>query len=207
MLASPKHRVKVSLRSPLMLPQLAVVDPELALGLPAALTASTGMDALTQLIEPFVSCRANPLTDGLCREGIVRAARSIRRACEHMDDLDAREGMAAASLFSGLALANAGLGVVHGFAAPIGGMFPAPHGAVCAALLPHAMDINLRALRLRRAESSAMRLAAMGLQLIAILVVAVSFLNLSEFEHFARWAAAAAMIQLVTITILLFDRQ
>lgn len=156
-LASPKHRVKVSLRSPLMLPQLAVVDPELALGLPAALTASTGMDALTQLIEPFVSCRANPLTDGLCREGIVRAARSIRRACEHPGDLDAREDMAATSLFSGLALANAGLGVVHGFAAPIGGMFPAPHGAVCAALLPHAMDINLRALRQRQPDSAVLQ--------------------------------------------------
>jgi len=155
-LASPEHRVKVSLRSPLMLPQLAVVDPELALGLPAPLTASTGMDALTQLIEPFVSCRANPLTDGLCREGIVRSARSIRRACEHPGDLAAREGMAAASLFSGLALANAGLGVVHGFAAPIGGMFPAPHGAVCAALLPHAMDINLRALRQRQPDSAAL---------------------------------------------------
>ena len=156
-LASPEHRVKVSLRSPLMLPQLAVIDPELALGLPAALTASTGMDALTQLIEPFVSCRANPLTDGLCREGIVRAARSIRRACEHPGDLGAREDMAAASLFSGLALANAGLGVVHGFAAPIGGMFPAPHGAVCAALLPHAMDINLRALRLRQPDSAVLQ--------------------------------------------------
>ncbi len=156
-LASPEHRVKVSLRSPLMLPQLAVVDPELALGLPAALTASTGMDALTQLIEPFVSCRANPLTDGLCREGIVRAARSLRQACEHPGDLDAREDMAAASLFSGLALANAGLGAVHGFAAPIGGMFPAPHGAVCAALLPHAMDINLRALRQRQPDSAVLQ--------------------------------------------------
>jgi alcohol dehydrogenase class IV len=156
-LASPEHRVKVSLRSPLMLPKLAVVDPELALGLPAALTASTGMDALTQLIEPFVSCRANPLTDGLCREGIVRAARSLRRACEHPDDLAAREDMAAASLFSGLALANAGLGVVHGFAAPIGGIFPAPHGAVCAALLPHAMEVNLRALRERQPDSAVLQ--------------------------------------------------
>jgi alcohol dehydrogenase class IV len=155
-LASPEHRVKVSLRSPLMLPKLAVVDPELALGLPAALTASTGLDALTQLIEPFVSCRANPLTDGLCREGIVRAARSLRRACSHPDDLAAREDMAAASLFSGLALANAGLGAVHGFAAPIGGMFPAPHGAVCAALLPHAMAVNLRALRERQRDSDAL---------------------------------------------------
>lgn len=156
-LASPEHRVKVSLRSPLMLPKLAVIDPELALGLPAAITASTGMDALTQLIEPFVSCRANPLTDGLCREGIVRAARSLRRACNVPDDLAAREDMAAASLFSGLALANAGLGAVHGFAAPIGGMFPAPHGAVCATLLPHAMAINLRALRERQPDSAVLQ--------------------------------------------------
>lgn len=155
-LASPEHRVKVSLRSPLMLPKLAVVDPELALGLPQTITASTGMDALTQLIEPFVSCRANPLTDGLCREGIIRAARSLRRACSHPHDLAAREDMAAASLFSGLALANAGLGAVHGFAAPIGGMFPAPHGAVCAALLPHAFAINLRALRERQPDHVAL---------------------------------------------------
>lgn len=149
-LASPEHRVKVSLRSPWMLPRLAIVDPELTLGLPTSITASTGLDALTQLIEPFVSCRANPMTDGLCREGILRAARSLRRACAMPDDLVAREDMAAAGLFSGLALANAGLGAVHGFAAPIGGMFDAPHGAVCAALLPHAMEMNLRALHERQ---------------------------------------------------------
>jgi len=146
-LASPEHRVKASLRSPLMLARLAVVDPDLTLGLPSALTACTGLDALTQLIEPFVSVRANPLTDSLCREGIVRVARSLGRACRQPEDRAAREDMALASLLSGLALANAGLGAVHGFAAPIGGMFPAPHGAVCAALLPHAMEINLRALR------------------------------------------------------------
>jgi alcohol dehydrogenase class IV len=156
-LTSPAHGVKASLRSPLLLPKLAVVDPELTLGLPAALTASTGLDALTQLIEPFVACRANPLTDALCREGIPRVARSLGRACEHPDDLAAREDMALASLFSGLALANAGLGAVHGFAAPIGGMFPAPHGAVCAALLPHAMAMNLRALRQRQPDSMAVR--------------------------------------------------
>jgi len=155
-LASPEHRVKVSLRSPLMLPKLAVIDPELTLGLPPALTGSTGLDALTQLIEPFISCRANPLTDGLCREGIIRAARSLRRACEQPNDIAAREDMAAASLFSGLALANAGLGAVHGFAAPIGGMFPAPHGAVCAALLSVVMDVNLRALRQRLPQSEAL---------------------------------------------------
>jgi alcohol dehydrogenase class IV len=152
-LASPADRLKVSLRSPLMLPSLAVVDPELTLGLPMALTASTGLDALTQLIEPFVSCRANALTDGFCREGLVRVARSLRRACETPEDLAAREEMSLASLLSGLALANAGLGAVHGFAAAIGGMFPAPHGAVCAALLPHVLEINLQALRQRRPAS------------------------------------------------------
>ena len=145
-LSSPEHRVKVSLRSPMMLPRLAVVDPELSLGLPAALTASTGMDALTQLIEPFLSCRANPMTDAFCRQGIPLVARSLRRACKAPGDLAAREDMALASLLSGLALANSGLGAVHGFAAAIGGMFPAPHGGVCAALLPHAMRANWRAL-------------------------------------------------------------
>ncbi len=145
-LASPAHRVKVSLRSSLMLPRLALVDPQLTCDLPAAITAATGLDALTQLIEPFVCSRANPMTDALCVEGLRRAARSLRRAFENGSDGQAREDMAIASLFGGLALANAGLGAVHGFAAPIGGMFPAPHGSVCAALLPHAMQINCRAL-------------------------------------------------------------
>lgn len=154
-LASSEHRVKASLRSPLLLPRLAVIDPMLSLGLPPALTATTGLDALTQLIEPFVSCRANPMTDGFCREGLTSAARSLRQACEQPADLAVREDMALASLFSGLALANSGLGSVHGFAAAIGGMFPAPHGAVCAALLPHAMEVNLRALRQREPQSEA----------------------------------------------------
>ena len=133
-LASPEHRVKVSLRHPLMLPDVAIVDPDLTLSTPPEITASTGLDALTQLIEPFTCRRANPMTDGLCREGIVRAARSLNRACANGSDAAAREDMALASLFGGLALANSGLGAVHGFAGPVGGMFPAPHGAVCAAL-------------------------------------------------------------------------
>lgn len=146
-LASPEHRVKVSLRSPLMLPRVALVDPELTYALPAAVTAATGLDALTQLIEPFVCARANPLTDALCREGMARTARSLRRAFTHPDDTTAREDMSVASLFGGLALANAGLGAVHGFAGPIGGMFPAPHGAVCGQLLPHVMAANVQAVR------------------------------------------------------------
>jgi alcohol dehydrogenase class IV len=155
-LASPEHKVKVSLRSPLMLPQIAVIDPELTYGLSPALTATTGMDALTQLIEPFVCLRANVLTDSFCTEGIQRAARSLRDAV-FSGQHKAREDMAVASLFGGLALANAGLGAVHGFAGPIGGMFPAPHGAVCAALLPHVMAANLRALRALDRENFALR--------------------------------------------------
>jgi alcohol dehydrogenase class IV len=154
-LASPAHRVKASLRSPLLLPRLAVVDPDLTQQLPADLTASTGLDALTQLIEPFVSVRANPLTDGFCREGLVRVARSLRRAWASPNDTAARSDMAFGSLLSGLALANAGLGVVHGFAAPIGGMFPAPHGAVCAALLSPAIEVNVRVCRERHGDGPA----------------------------------------------------
>jgi alcohol dehydrogenase class IV len=155
-LASPGHKVKVSLRSPLMLARLAVVDPELTHDLPPALTASTGLDALTQLIEPYVCLRANPMTDSVCLEGIRRAARSLREAVFNGRNQAAREDMAVSSLFGGLALANAGLGAVHGFAGPIGGMFPAPHGAVCAALLPHVMAANIRALRERAPDGGAL---------------------------------------------------
>ncbi|MBI4891268.1 MAG: iron-containing alcohol dehydrogenase [Acidobacteria bacterium] len=155
-LGSAEHGVKASLRSPLMLPRLAVIDPELTLELPPAVTASTGLDALTQLLEPFVSARANAMTDLYCREGMRLSARSLRRAFEHGDDLAARTDLAQASLFGGLALANAGLGAVHGFAAPIGGMFPAPHGAVCAALLAPVTRINIRALEARAMECPAL---------------------------------------------------
>jgi alcohol dehydrogenase class IV len=136
----------------LILPRLAIVDPELTRDLPASLTASTGMDALTQLIEAYVCTRANPVTDSLCLDGLRRAARSLHRAWQVPHDMTARTDMSLASVLSGMALANAGLGAVHGFAAAIGGMFPAPHGAVCAALLPHVMEANIRALRERRPE-------------------------------------------------------
>lgn len=153
-LASPEHRLKVSLRSPLMLPAIALVDPVLTYDLPPAITASTGLDALTQLIEPYVCLRANPITDALCVEGIRRVARSFRWA---RTVAKAREDMSLASLFGGMALANAGLGAVHGFAGPIGGMFSAPHGEICAALLADVMEINVRALRERRRNSETLR--------------------------------------------------
>ena len=156
-LASPEHKVKVSLRSPLMLPRLALVDPELTHSLPPAVTASAGLDALTQVLEPYVSHRANPLTDSLCREGMARAARSLRRAYEDGADAAAREDMSITSLFGGLALANAGLGAAHGFAGPVGGLFHAPHGAVCAVLLPHVMEANVRALQEREPDNPALQ--------------------------------------------------
>lgn len=154
-LGSPGHRVKVSLRSPRMLPRVALVDPKLTLDLPPALTAATGLDAFTQLLEPFVSVRANPLTDALCREGLARAARALPRAFADGADRSARTDMSLASLFGGLALANAGLGAVHGLAGPLGGMFDAPHGALCAALLAPVTAANLTALAARAPESPA----------------------------------------------------
>jgi len=153
---SPEQNVKVSLRSPLMLPHVALVDPELTYRLPPEITASAGLDALTQLIEPFVSVKANPMTDAICREGIYYAARSLKRAYENGMDKEAREGMSLASLFGGLALANAALGAVHGFAGPLGGMLHAPHGMLCARLLPLVMEANIRALETRQTQHPAL---------------------------------------------------
>jgi alcohol dehydrogenase class IV len=155
-LASPEHRVKASLRSPSMLPRAAIVDPDLLRGLPPHVVAASGLDAFAQLVEPSVSVRANPLVDALCREGLARSARSLRRAFEGDRSEPVWVDLALASLFGGLALANAGLGVVHGLAAPVGGMFDAPHGASCAALLPAVLRANLAALSRRLPGSPAL---------------------------------------------------
>lgn len=156
-LTEPRERVKVSLRSDRMLPRVALIDPELTHGVPPDVTASTGLDALVQVIEPFVSIAASPLTDPLCRDGMRRGARALVRAFERGDDREARRDMALTSLFGGIALANAKLGAVHGFAAPIGGAFPdAPHGAICARLLPFVIEANLAALRARAPGSEAL---------------------------------------------------
>ncbi len=210
-LASPVHKLKVSLRSPLMLAKVALIDPELTYDLPPGLTASTGLDALTQLIEPFVCNRANPMTDGLCVEGLRRSARSLRTAFSKGQDKDAREDMAVASLFGGLALANAGLGAVHGFAGPVGGSFSAPHGAICAALLPHVMAMNLRALRQRDPNNAALHRydevawwltgdskakADDGVKWVRALVADLKITRLGSFgirrEHFPDLVAKAA---------------
>jgi len=155
-ITSGQHRVKVSLRSPGMLARVAIVDPDLTRGLPSAVTAAGGLDALSQLIEPFVCLKANPVVDGFCREGLVRSARSLRRACSGPEDPAAREDLALASMLGGLALANAGLGAVHGIAGPFGGVFGAPHGAVCGRLLPEVVAANVEALQERVPQSLAL---------------------------------------------------
>lgn len=155
-LSVPEHKVKVSMRGLFLLPRWALVDPLLTHSMPPELTASTGLDALTQLVEAFVSNQANPLTDGICREGLRRAGRSLARAFADGSDAPAREDMALASLFSGLALANAKLGAVHGFAGPLGGLTSAPHGAICGKLLPFVMEANVRALQERAPDCPAL---------------------------------------------------
>ncbi|HMR22386.1 MAG TPA: iron-containing alcohol dehydrogenase [Micropruina sp.] len=153
---SPEHGVKVSMRHPSMLARVALVDPELTLGCPPAVTASSGLDALTQCLEPYVSPFANPITDGFCAEGLRRAGRSLRRAYRDGDDLDARTDMALCSLLGGLALANAKLGAVHGLAGVIGGLTGAPHGLTCAVLLVESCRGTIEALRERAPDAPAL---------------------------------------------------
>ena len=155
-LGSKAQRVKVSLRDNRMLADIALVDPLLSHSMPPSVSASTGMDALTQVLEPFVTRLATPLTDGFCSEGLRRAGRSLRRVCEAPTDAAARRDMALVSLLGGLALANAKLGAVHGFAGVLGGMYGAPHGAICAALLPPVMAANIKALRAREPENTSL---------------------------------------------------
>jgi alcohol dehydrogenase class IV len=155
-LGSPEHGRKASLRSAFMLPRIALVDPLLTVACPPAVTASSGLDALTQCLEPYVSVRATPLTDGLAREGLRRAAAGLRRAYADGSDVKARTDMAVCSLLGGMSLANAKLGAVHGFAGPIGGVVNAPHGAVCAALLAAVVETNVHALRTRASSSASL---------------------------------------------------
>ena len=151
-----KH-FKASVRSELMLARIALLDAEMQATAPAAVTAASGCDALCQVIESYTSTGANPISDGLAMEGVSRAGRSLAKAYHNGADLDAREDMAIAALLSGITLGNAGLGAVHGFAAPMGANFPVPHGVVCAALLPHVIEANVRALRQENANHPTLR--------------------------------------------------
>lgn len=139
----PQAARKVSLRDPRLYPALAIVDPSLAASCPRQVALASGLDAVTQVIEPFVSLRASPLTDALCRDAIPRGLAALRRLMDGPDD-HAWDDMALTSLVGGITLANAGLGAVHGFAGVIGGLTNAAHGAICGTLLPPVLRANQR---------------------------------------------------------------
>lgn len=155
-LASPEHGRKASVRARSMLPTLALVDPLLTVDCPPAVTAASGLDALTQCLEPLVSRNATPITDALAAQGLRHAAAGLRAAYADGTDVAARTEMALCSLLGGLSLANAKLGAVHGFAGVIGGLVPVAHGAICAALLAPVTEANVRALRERAADHPAL---------------------------------------------------
>jgi alcohol dehydrogenase class IV len=193
-LRSPDHGIKASIRSPHMLAAIALVDPLLTLTCPPATTASSGLDALTQCLEPYVSHRANPATDAVATEGLRRGARALRRAYEHGDDGAARAEMALCSLFGGIALANAKLGAVHGIAGVVGGMVDAPHGALCAALLAPVIEANVRALRDREPDSPALRRYAQ----VAALLTGQDDASVEEAEDWVRETVAALGVPSLT---------
>ena len=135
---------KSSLRHDKLVPDIALIDPELMLSCPPAVTAACGLDALTQLLEAYVSSKSSPMTDALALSGLEHIAAGLIPAYESGDsNVEARAHMAYAAFLSGVVLANAGLGVVHGFAGPIGGYFPAPHGEVCGTLVGEATRVNI----------------------------------------------------------------
>lgn len=159
----PEKQFKASIRGERTLATIVVVDAELGLCTPAAVTASSGMDAVCQLVESYTSTGANPVTDALALQGWQVAVRCLPRAYANGGDIEAREGMALAALLSGMTLSSAGLGAVHGLAAPLGANFPIPHGTVCAALLPPILFANVATLR-QSASPVLARYATLGRQ-------------------------------------------
>ena len=198
-LKSVPHNVKASIRHDSLLPKVAIIDPILTLSCPPSITAHVGLDTLCQVIEPFVSCFATPVTDALARDGILRASRSLRAVVMHgSTDISAREDLSIASVFGGLALANAKLGAVHGFAAVLGGMFEtAPHGAICAALLPIVFRANVKKLQQtlsdaeknEAASASSLRATLLKWRTFHLLSLITLFLNLFSLIYVGlkRW--------------------
>ena len=137
----PEHRRKVSLRDPAMVPAAVLIDPELAAGAPRAVTLASGLDAVVQVIEPYLCTRANALTDALCESAIPRGLAALGTLMER-EDAAAREEMARTAFLSGLALVGSGLGAVHGIAGVLGGLMPAGHGHLCGALLVPVLRAN-----------------------------------------------------------------
>ncbi|HET9487844.1 MAG TPA: iron-containing alcohol dehydrogenase, partial [Chryseosolibacter sp.] len=148
---------KRSLRHYNFVPEIAIVDPLLTLSCSPETTAASGMDAFTQLAESYLSTAANPLTDALAYEGLRQIATSLKKSFDDGNSLEARTGMALASYLSGVTLANAGLGLVHGFASPIGGYFEIPHGTICSALMSPANKVTVRKLRSKKTNPGALK--------------------------------------------------
>ncbi len=148
---------KKSFRHELLVARYAVVDPDMLASCPPDLIAANGMDAFTQLLESYTSTRANPFADALALDGLARVRDGLPAWYEGgAAAAEARAAMAYAALLSGITLAQTGLGVVHGLAAPLGALFPIPHGAACGALLAAATEVNIRALEQRQPDSPAL---------------------------------------------------
>ena len=152
-----KNGFKRSLRHDNFVPEIAIVDPELTLNCPKNITASSGMDCFTQLTEAYLSDKSNEYTDALAFEGLKSIKNSLRQSYDNGNDKEARTGMSFAALTSGICLANAGLGVVHGFASSIGGMYNIPHGLICGTLMSKSNEINVRELRKYSSNASALK--------------------------------------------------
>lgn len=152
-----KNGFKRSLRHDKLVPDIALIDPELTAGCPPDITAASGMDCFTQLTEAFLSVKAISYTDALAVEGLKAVRDSLLPAYRNGDDINARAGMSFAALTSGICLANAGLGVIHGFASSVGGYYDIPHGLICGTLMGQANDVTVRALRQGRGDQAALR--------------------------------------------------
>ena len=140
---------KRSIRHERFIPDVALIDPILSLGCPPQITAACGLDAFTQLLESYLSPKSNPITDAIAWSGLQHVQKGLESSCKDANDLEARSHMAYASLVSGITLANAGLGIVHGLASVLGGMFEIPHGVICGTLLAPATRMNIRTLKKR----------------------------------------------------------
>ena len=152
-----KKGFKKSFRHETLVPRYAVVDPDLLATCPPELIAANGMDALTQLLESYVSTKANPFTDALAMSGLTAARDSLLHWYDGVGDVgDARAKMAYAALLSGITLAQVGLGSVHGLASPLGAFFPIPHGVVCGTLVAEATRVNIETMESRDAENPAL---------------------------------------------------